>query len=99
MEFGNWEFNKKNLTLRHSGAGKGYEIDLEECTTSAGVLDWIFQIESKTWASEEDLGYLVRALNVLLAPQDTLCSGGHEKGPIDDVRKVIERNLELRHIR
>lgn len=98
MEFGNWKFDKKNLTLTHSGAGRGYEIDLERCTTSAEVLDWIFQIESKTWASAEDLGELVRAIGTLLSPQATLCSEGQEKGPIE-VRKVIEGNLKLKNLR
>jgi hypothetical protein len=98
MEFGNWKFNKQNLTLAHSGKGRGYEVALEECTTSAEALDWIFQVESKTWASTEDLGDLVRAIGTLLSPQGTLCSGGQEQGPID-VRKVIEQNLKRKNPR
>jgi hypothetical protein len=29
---------------------------------SAGTLDWVFQIEEKTWASAEDVGNLVEAI-------------------------------------
>src|SRR5688572_15832951 len=50
-----------------------YEIDLERCTTSAQVLDWIFQIAEKTWATDRVLAALLHALNAILHPQSTLC--------------------------
>jgi hypothetical protein len=33
-----------------------YEVDLDTCTTSAEVLDWILQIAGKAWASPEHGG-------------------------------------------
>jgi hypothetical protein len=58
-------------------------VPLDRCRTSAEVADWIFQISSKTWATDAVLAGLVRALRTLLDPQATLCSFGEERGPID----------------
>jgi len=75
--FGSWTFNSKNLTLLHENPT--YEIDLERCTSSAQVLDWIFQINAKTWADDFCVADLVHAFRVTLDPQRTLCSFGREK--------------------
>ena len=40
-----------------------YEIDLDTCTTSPEVLDWIMQVDGKVWATPTVLAGLVRALN------------------------------------
>ncbi len=97
MRFGNWEFDEKHLTLTNTGEGRGYYVDLERCATSAQVLDWICQIDSKPWATKEDVGSLVRAITFLLNPQATLCGEGKDHGPLD-VRSVIEHNRELRNL-
>ncbi len=94
--FGNWTFDKENLTLTYAGDG-GYEVDLERCTTSAEVLDWVCQVASQQWASTEDIGNLVRAISAILEPQATLCGEGQERGPIE-VRQVVEQNVELRKL-
>jgi hypothetical protein len=78
--FGEWSYDPADLTLTHAG---GYDIDLERCSTSAEMLDWIFQIASKTWCSPITLAGLVRAFDELLHPQGYLCSSGVERGPID----------------
>jgi hypothetical protein len=73
MRFGRWTINHSNLTLTHAN---GHEIDLEEMTCSAKMLDWIFQINAKGWASIDDLGQLVKALDEIFNPQGRLCSFG-----------------------
>ncbi len=65
------------MVLTHTS--ENYEIDLEDCGSSAQMLDWIFQICSKAWATPQDLGDLVQALNDLLRPQATICSFGTDK--------------------
>ena len=60
-----------------------YEVDLEDCTTSAQALDWIMQVASKTWATDAVIAGLVRAIRDVLNPQSTLCSFGKERGPLD----------------
>ena len=73
MRFGRWTFNRSRLTLTHEHR---YEIDLEEMTCSAKMLDCIFQISAKGWASIDDLGQLLKALDEIFNPQATLCSFG-----------------------
>lgn len=77
--WGNWRYGSSARVLVHEQSG--YEVDVENCTTSARVLDWIAQVAKKRWASAEDVGMLVYALNELLLLQETLCSMGHERGP------------------
>ena len=73
--WGRWEFDAKRLCLVFQGIG-GYEVDLEKMSTSAQMLDWIFQVSNKTWAERKDVGDLIQALEDLLQPQGTLCGGG-----------------------
>ncbi len=88
-----WSFDKKTLCLvlnaPNEEGPRDYEVDVEECTTSAHMLDWIMQVVSHG-PSDRVLAWLVRDLNRMLRPQATLCSGGIEKGPID-VKKLLKR--------
>ncbi len=70
--WGNWRYKAKLLTLTH--VPEDYEIRLDECSTSAETLDWIFQVASKTWVTPEDLGNLILALDDIIDPQANLCS-------------------------
>lgn len=56
-----------------------YEVDLDDCHTSAQVLDWICQVAGKTWADDAILAGLVRAIDDVLYPAENLCSGGRAK--------------------
>lgn len=75
-----WTYDPKVLTLTYRPMG--YQIDVETCTSSAEVLDWICQIYKKHWVTEQVVFDLVEQFNVILDPQSTLCSGGHEQGPL-----------------
>lgn len=91
--FGPWNFKQstRELTIDKEEAGEGqerYAIDLDRCTTSAEVLDWIIQVAGKSWATDCVLASLIRALQYYLHPQQTLCSGGNEQGPID-VKEIL----------
>lgn len=55
-----------------------YQVDLERCTTSARVLDWIAQVRGKAWADVGALAGLVRALDDVIDLQATLCSFGED---------------------
>ena len=71
---GRWTVQLDDLTIAH--IGEGYWIDLERCRTSSQVLDWIMQVAKKSWADDETLASLVRALDYALRPQATLCRLG-----------------------
>jgi hypothetical protein len=90
--YGRWRYDAERIVLVYVGdEGRDeYEVDPEECTTSAETLDRIAQVSKKTWASREDVGYLVQALDDLLDFQANLCSFGDDKR-ITDVRGLIER--------
>jgi len=64
--WGKWVYNKGTLEIAyHSNKGWEYGVDLERCKTSSAILDWIIQIAQKVWATPEDIGNLVRALDEL----------------------------------
>jgi len=79
--WGPWRYNAKTLVLEYYDEdGKfGYEVDLERSNSSAEVLDWIFQLDTKNWCGYECLGQLVQALGDLLDPQSNICAGGKDK--------------------
>jgi len=94
IAFGDWIYDPSNLTLRYrEKTPDAYEIDLEICTTSAEVLDWIFQVRSKMHVGPIEISDLLRALKAIIDPQATLCSWGKERGPILVNREGIAKRL------
>lgn len=52
-KIGRCTFNKKANTIDiEVTPAYIYQVDLDWCTTSKGVLDWIHQIHEKTWGAE-----------------------------------------------
>lgn len=62
--WGRWTLNTSNACLETTIApsGAGYQVPLGDLDTTAAMLDWIFQVQEKTWASTQDLGDLVEAI-------------------------------------
>ena len=82
--WGPWHLDRAQRTLWTSAGGYRYDIDLDSCTSSAQVLDWICQIAAKTWGRTEAMhnavtAGLVNALADVLHPQANLCSDGYGK--------------------
>jgi hypothetical protein len=77
--WGPWRLDAKSLELFYRRNRWTYEIDLEKLTTSAAMLDWIFQVQLKVWCSASDIKHLLEAFHALFRPQATLCSGGFSK--------------------
>jgi hypothetical protein len=77
-DWGGWTLNPelRILELLSPHGNYVYEIDLDTCTTSAEVLDWLCQVAGKVWADDAVLAGLVRAIDDVLHPQAHLCSGG-----------------------
>jgi hypothetical protein len=57
-----------------------YEVDVERIRCSSGMLDWIFQINGKSWADARVVKDLVNAFDDIFHPQANLCSGGCSGG-------------------
>jgi hypothetical protein len=89
-DWGPWhlDHNTRVLYVEESN-GYRYEVDLDDCLSSAQVLDWICQIAGKTWADDTTLAGLVRAIDDVLTPQAHLCSSGQDKRITE--RQVAER--------
>lgn len=64
--WGGWTFNTTNACLEHPMGTSPYQVPVDEMTTSAEILDWIFQIEEKTWASSQVIGDFVAAIADIL---------------------------------
>jgi len=88
--WGQWLLDKETLVLRHKEIL--YEIYLDECKSSAQILDWIIQVSQKSWATDDDIGELVRALDDILNIQGHFCGGGQRREA--DSKKLAEANVK-----
>ena len=63
LTWGRWTFNPTTACLETEifPGGPTYQVLADEMKDSASILDWIYQIEEKTWASSQDVGDLVSA--------------------------------------
>jgi hypothetical protein len=75
QQWGSWTLNTERFTLEYKktenhypGGPDGYEIYLEQVTDVASMADAIFRIQRKSWASSEDVGDLVKALDKIFNP-------------------------------
>lgn len=74
-DWGPWRLDTRTWVL-YPVRPYRYEVDLEECLTSAAVLDRVMQIAGKAWADDELIAGLIRALDDVLSPQANLCPFG-----------------------
>ena len=90
--WGRWVFHSDPFVLRLAENSQDeYEVDLDDCTSSAPILDWIMQVASTSGVTAEDVGHLVGALNYLLRPQAYVCSGGTDR--TIDPRATVQQAL------
>lgn len=86
--FDPWYLDRENYCLVLKG--NGYWVPLKEIHNSAQMLDWIFQIKTKTWATPEVMFGLLTALDSLLCPQSLYCSWGVNK-TVKNPREIATR--------
>lgn len=89
--WGPWRLDAERLVLVFID---GYEIDIETINSSAEMLDWIFQIHRKVWATPQVMADLVQALKDIFDPQANLCSFGIDErieNPKEFLRQRIRR--------
>lgn len=77
MNWGDWVFNSKNLTLNNQA--QAYEIDIEKIHSSAEILDLIYQVYGKDWRNPNTIYDLLSAFNDILDPQANYCSFGEDQ--------------------
>lgn|GEM_PF-4523067 len=77
--WGSWTFSPSLTLYLDDHQGHCYEVDLERCRSAEQVLDWIFQIRQKSWATPTIMSDLLDALEDTLGVQANLCLGGASK--------------------
>lgn len=87
-KFGNWSLEKDTLCLAYGDPY--YQIRLDEMRNPAEILDWIFQLEEKTWISSEDIGDLVSAIVYYFGRG--VC--GHGYNNTIDAREILEKRIQ-----
>jgi hypothetical protein len=91
-DWGGWRLEGLELVYPAYGSNV-YPIDLERFTSSAKMLDTVMQVAGKTWATNDCVAGLVRALDYLLQPQGTLCSCGQDKKlTTAQIRKCVQNS-------
>jgi len=76
-QWGNWKLSITERCLEHSrhSSQVPYQVSLDEIHNSASMLDWIFQVSSKSWTKYKDISDLISALDNIFDPQGTFCRG------------------------
>lgn len=96
MKWGNWTLHVEEGYLAHRVER---DIELADCRTPAKMLDVIFQIHSKNWATPEDMAELLNALVDIVDPQRTLCSHGQDKSlSTEGMSKLIDSTSYRREL-
>ena len=73
--WGVWSFDASRLALVLELAGSPkHSIDLRHMTSSACLLDSIFEVHEKEWANKEIVGDLIAAFQDLFDPRVSVCS-------------------------
>ena len=101
-DWSNWRYDAADLKLRfHVSQVKSHEIELNRGSTSATILDSLFKLENKTWATPKVLDGAARALKDLLNPAADF--GGDAKTrsqPTGDaLRREIAKNIARSDVR
>lgn len=78
--WGSWSFNSEDLTLEYVRDGlPAYSVQLRKITSSACMLDVIFDLKNRPWGNNEVMGDLISAFQDLFDPRVTLCGGGQDR--------------------
>jgi len=77
-KWGDWELVDKPQFMLVNKA-HSYDIAMSEASSSAQILDWIFQLHQKRWMTPESVHDLLSAFTDILDPQANFCSMGIER--------------------
>jgi hypothetical protein len=90
--WGDWVFDPSNLSLVLNGQDlPPYTIQLRGITSSACMLDAIFGVKRKEWATNDVVCGLIAAFQDLFDPQVTLCGSGTDR-KMDPTEHLRERH-------
>jgi hypothetical protein len=76
-QWGKWKLDRDKRTIYYDGP-HDYWFSLAQMNNSAEVLDWIVHLHEEKWATPEDIGHLVAALDDIFDLQNNICGCGIE---------------------
>lgn len=76
-QWGKWKLDRDRRVIYYDGP-HDYWFSLAQMNNSTEVLDWIVQLHEEKWATPEDTGNLVAALDDIFDLQNNLCGCGVE---------------------
>jgi hypothetical protein len=77
MKWGDWTLNPNTRQLVYDdGNVPSYEVNIDDMSSSARTLDWIYQLHGKTWMTPKGIHDLLTAIEDIIGVQGNLCSGG-----------------------
>jgi hypothetical protein len=74
-QWGKWKLDRDRRAIYYDGP-HDYWFSLGQMNNSAEVLDWIVELHEKSWATPEDIGNLVAALDDIFDLQNNMCGCG-----------------------
>ena len=101
-DWSGWRYDAADLKLRfHVSQVKSHEIELNRGSTSATILDSLFKLENKTWATPKVLDGAARALKDLLNPAADFSGDAKTRSqPTGDaLRREIAKNIARSDVR
>ena len=75
--WGNWKLDRARRAIYYDGSPEHW-FPLTQMNNSTEVLDWVVQLHEKKWATPEDIGNLVAALDDIFDLQNNMCGCGIE---------------------
>lgn len=93
--WGKWKLDRDRRALFYDGS-HDFWFPLAQMNNSAEVLDWIMQLHEQSWATPEDTGQLVAALDDIFDLQNNICGCGidHRFNAKEHVSKLFESPSE-----
>jgi hypothetical protein len=76
-KWGHWKLDRDRRAIYYDGP-HNFWFSLGQMNNSAEVLDWIVQLREQKWATPEDVGNLVAALDDIFDLQNSMCGCGIE---------------------
>ncbi|MDP2959664.1 MAG: hypothetical protein Q8N53_24890 [Longimicrobiales bacterium] len=60
--WGPWRYDADAQVLIYGSGTVRYRVDLDRCRTSPETMAWVRQVAGNSWATDADLGALLRAI-------------------------------------
>ena len=92
--WGDWTFNPMALSLVLEADGlPGYSINLRSITSSACMLEVIFDLRAQSWVPNDVIADLIAAFQDLFDPRETLCGTGRD-AKIDPMARLSTNMIQ-----